>query len=159
VTTASLATVFCLDTTAFVEPWVRRYPIDVFPTYWQTLDEWAHDGRVVAPDEVLREIEKNDDDLHKWVKLRAMLFQPVEADVQNAVTAILAEYPRLVDTRKGRHTADPWVIAQAQVMSVVVVTEESEGSRKSPKIPDVCRDKGISVVRVVDLIRAMDLRL
>ena len=152
-------TLFCLDTTAFVEPWVRRYPIDVFPSYWGRLDEWIHGDRIVAPDEVLREIARNDDDLHKWVRARAQMFQPPEENVQQAVGALLADYPRLVDTRKGRHIADPWVIAQAQVMSATVVTEESDGSSKSPKIPDVCRAKGISVVRVIDLIRAMDLRL
>lgn len=75
--------VFCLDTSALIEPWRRRYPIDLFPRYWERLDQWAKDGRVAAPEEVFAEIARIDDDLHGWVRQRRYLFRAPEEDVQN----------------------------------------------------------------------------
>ena len=80
---------FCLDTSALIEPWRRRYPLDVFPTFWETLDEWAETGRVVAPEEVLVEIRKVDDDLKAWLEDRRYLFLPPVEEVQVAVLEIM----------------------------------------------------------------------
>lgn len=71
---------------------------------------------------------------------------------------ILASHKRLVDTKKGRSIADPWVIAQAQVMSAVIVTEEQPSRGSSPKIPDVCEALGVQYTNVIGLIRAMGLQ-
>jgi hypothetical protein len=150
---------FCLDTSALIEPWHRRYPMDVFPSFWDRLDQWIDGGRAIAPDEVLREIAKVDDDLHTWAKQRAALFRPPEADVQKAVKAILRDYPRLVDSKRGRSIADPWVIAQAQVASAAVVTEEQRSTGSSPRIPDVCDSLGLQYTNVLGLIREMGLKL
>ena len=149
---------FCLDTSALIEPWRRRYPLDVFPTFWETLDEWAETGRVVAPEEVLVEIRKVDDDLKAWLEDRRYLFLPPVEEVQVAVLEIMAGHPRLVDTKKGRSIADPWGIAQAEVSGAVVVTEEERAKGASPKIPDVCDFRKVEHTNVLGLIRAMGLR-
>ena len=149
---------FCVDTSALIEPWRRRYPLDVFPTFWETLDAWAKDGRVLAPDEVLIEIRKVDDDLKEWVEDRRYLFRPPVEEVQVAVLEIMASHPRLVDTKKGRSIADPWVIAQAEVSGAVVVTEEHRKGGRSPRIPDVCVARKVEYTDVIGLIRAMGLK-
>ena len=81
-----------------------------------------------------------------------------EEDVQQAVKEILRAYPRLVDTRRGRSIADPWVIAQAQVASAVVVTEEPRSNSKSPRIPDACDGLGVQWTNALGLIREMKIR-
>jgi predicted nucleic acid-binding protein len=149
---------FCLDTNAFIEPWRSRYPIDVFPTFWQTLDEWGRDGVIVAPEEVLHEIEKVDDELLAWLKVRRYIFEVPDEVVQQKLKAILAQFQRLVDTKKGRSIADPWVIAQAQVLGAIVVTEEVASKGKSPKIPDVCESLKVPYTNVLGLIRKMKLK-
>lgn len=151
---------FCLDTSALVEPWRSRYPIDIFPTFWNTLDEWAKAGDVLAPDEVRIELEKVDDELLEWVAQRRYIFRPPEEDVQLIVSKILAHdrYKRLVDSKKGRSIADPWVIAQAHVTGSKVVTEELPSLGKSPKIPDVCEWLGVKYTNVLGLIREMKIQ-
>lgn len=151
--------VYCLDTNAFIQPWNKWYPMDVFPSFWERLDQWGQDGLVIAPEEVLNEIHKIDDDLHEWTKQRHFIFKQPEEDVQEALLKILAQFPRLVDTVKSRHMADPWVIAQAQVTSAIVISEEvrSSGS-KSPKIPDVCDSLRIPCKTTLDMIRDMGLK-
>lgn len=151
--------IFCLDTSALIEPWHRRYPIDVLPTFWKKIDAWAQEERIIAPEEVLVDIRKVDDDLHKWAKARESLFKPPTVEVQQAVKEILRAFPRLVDTARGRSFADPWVVAQAQTMSAVVVTEEQRATGKSPKIPNVCDSLNIECINVLGLIREMGLVL
>jgi len=151
-------TTFCLDTSAFINPWHKLYPIDVFPSYWRKIEEWGKQGQIIAPDEVRIEVAKIDDDLHKWVQQRGYLFMAPDADVQKAVLKVLAASPRLVDAKKGRSFADPWVIAQASVTGSVVVTEEKQSGGKSPRIPDVCGARGIPCITVLSLIRAMQLK-
>jgi hypothetical protein len=147
---------FCLDTSAFIGGWHRHYAPDVFPWIWETLDEWGREGRLLAPEEVFKEIQKQQDDLYEWVKTRHYLFRPIDESVQIELTNVLASYKRLTDTWKCRDPADPWVIAQARVSSATVVTEEKlRGRRKSPSIPDVCNELGIPCIRLLDLIRGM----
>jgi predicted nucleic acid-binding protein len=150
--------IYCLDTSSLIQPWNQLYPIDVAPPFWKKVEDWINDGRLIAPEEVLVEIQKVDDELLAWLKQRKSLFQPPNDDVQRAVREILKNHARLVDTKKGRSIADPWVIAQAKVSNAIVVTEEHAARGKSPKIPDVCEAMNVRYTNVLGLIRAMELK-
>ena len=67
----------------------------------------------------------------------------------------MGEYPRLVDTVKGKSASDPWVISLALQydQKLTVVTEENGGSANSPKIPYVCRQEDIRCINLLDLIK------
>jgi hypothetical protein len=107
---------------------------------------------------VLKELKRIDDDLYKWAKQREHMFmQPIES-VQIIMQGIMAKYPRLVDSNKHRSMADPWVIAQAQYSSAIVITEEKAVYGKSPKIPDVCEAMKIKYADTLTLLRAMKLK-
>ena len=47
---------WCFDTSALIEPWVRRYPPDVFAPVWDHLVRLVDDGEVIAPSDVLLEL-------------------------------------------------------------------------------------------------------
>ena len=147
-------TPYCLDSNAFIEPWTRRYPIDLFPDYWESLEEMGDSGIVLATEEVLKELEKIDDGLKVWAKARPVIFRALDEPTQENVLTVLAEYPRLIDSKKNRSMADPFVVAQAMTSESIVVTEEiaAPGS-KSPKIPDVCNHFGIECVDVLTFMR------
>jgi hypothetical protein len=132
--------VFCLDSNVFIHAWNDYYAPDQCPEYWEILDELAKDGRIFCCDEVKREIEKQDDDLWRWLKARPHFVQDVNEEIQRHVRAILKQYPLLVNSRKDRSMADPWVVAHALACGAVVVTKEMPGGGhgKNPKIPDVC---------------------
>jgi hypothetical protein len=146
---------FCLDTSSIIDAW-RRYPDDLFPSFWDKLDLWARDCLVVAPDEVKEELRYGDDDVYAWAKQRPYLFRPPEAAVQETVTAILRAYPQLVDANAERTQADPFVIALAQVTSSVVVTQE--GRNNPNKIPRTCQSLGLECIDILGLMREMELR-
>jgi hypothetical protein len=144
---------FSLDTSGILDAWVRHYPPDVFPTIWSKMDVSAKNGEIFVIEEVVRELEKKDG-VHRWVKERETIIVPIDDDVQKSVVQIMSKYTRLVDTKKNRSVGDPWVIALAFVRGLTVVTgEKASGNLLKPKIPDVCKDLGVSCIEMVDFFR------
>lgn len=145
---------YSIDTSAILDGWARYYPPDVFPGLWQHLDEIIAEGRLIATEEVLHELERKEDKLYVWAKERERMFVPIDESIQSAVTAILRKFEKLVDTRANRSAADPFVIALAQVEGYTVVTGERPTGRLSrPNIPDVCQGLSIPCISLLQLIR------
>lgn len=150
--------VFCLDTNAFIEPWHRRYPIDVFPGYWEGIDAFAAQGRIVCTDQVFDELTRVEDGLLTWAKDRKdNFFRAPDDGVQVILREIMHNHPKLVDAKKNRSGADPWVIAQAEAANAVVVSEEGSGGSRV-RIPDVCRARKVQCISILQMIREMNLK-
>jgi hypothetical protein len=145
---------YSVDTSALLDCWVRYYPPDVFPSVWEKLDKLIDQGDLLASEEVLIELARKDDAVHAWAQARQTMFWPSDEDVQMAVTRTLASHPKLIDQRKGRSGADPFVIAVAEVHKCAVLTgEKPSNSKQRPKIPDVCNALGIRWVDMLQLFR------
>ena len=145
---------FSIDTSAILDGWTRHYPREAFPGLWRHLEELIQSGDLRASEEVMYELEKKADDAHAWAKAQDDFFVPMDDEIQDEVSAILAAHPRLLDTRRGRSGADPFVIALAKVRGCAVVTgEHRSGSLERPKIPDVCSALDVESMNLLDLIR------
>lgn len=143
------------DTSALIGAWVRSYPPDVFPALWEQVDLLGKSGRMVVPEEVLDELSERDDDLHAWVKTRqSSLVESTSRAVMLEARAVLLDHPELTKAGTGRGRADPFVIAAAQLRGCTVVTEEQGGSQRKPRIPFACRQRGVPVHSVLEVIRA-----
>lgn len=150
---------FSLDTSGILDAWVRNYPPDVFPTIWSNMDASARNSEIFVIEEVVRELERKDDDIHKWVRERDAMIVVIDADIQTHLAAIMSKYGRLVDTKKNRSGCDPWVIALAQARGMTVVTgEKATGNLQKPKIPDVCNDLGVPCIEILDFFRQQGWR-
>ncbi len=146
---------FSFDSSAFIHAWHRAYRPKNFPSFWTNLEEEVEQGLVVASVEVLSELERKDDDIHKWCKrLSAKLTVEVDDVQQHHMQHIMGTYPRLVDTVKGKSGGDPFVIAVARCEKarIAVVSEEDFGKKDSPRIPDVCKAEGIKCYKLADFI-------
>ena len=145
---------YSIDTSAILNSWVRAYPPDIFPRLWTRLDELIEKGILVAIEEVIIELERKDDEVYKWAKKRENMFVPINEDIQLAVKNILRTYGKLIDQRKSRSRADPWVIALAQVRGFTVITSEKPTNRPNrPHIPDVCSAMNIPCIDMVQFFR------
>lgn len=144
---------YSIDTSALLEAYVRRYPPDVVPGLWNDkFDQLIDAGSLVAAYDVLEELSKRDDGIYAWAKEREKMF--IELDqYEPELKQIMADYPRLVDTKTGKSGGDPMVIALAHAQDLTVVSQEGVGSKKSPKIPYVCNDLDIRHIDVLGLIR------
>ena len=144
---------YSLDSSVLITAWRRNYPPGVFPTLWSNLADLIDNGSMVASIEVRTELERKDDEVLAWTKDREHLYVPIDGETQRRVLEILAQFPRLIDIRRNRSGADPWVIALAQVRGLVVVSfEEKSNSATRPKIPDVC-DGMPSKVECINLVQ------
>lgn len=146
--------IYCLDASVLIEAASRTYPPDVFPAFWDNLDELAAAGRAVAPDEVYREVTKGSDHASEWTKAHREIFVPLDEDLQAQVTLVLGQFPRMVKVNNRANTADPFIVALARLRGLVVVTMEHPGSAEGPKIPFVCKQLGIRCMNLLEMMRA-----
>ena len=148
--------IYCIDTSALIAAWSERYPIKRMKPFWTKMDGLIQSNRLVAPEDVRREIQKKADGLFDWVNGRKDMFIELEEPIQEAAKRILRDFPYLTKNVPGKSPADPFVIALAQTRRFTVVTEEGRGSPKKPKIPDVCEATGISCTNLLGLLDAED---
>jgi O-methyltransferase involved in polyketide biosynthesis len=145
---------YSIDTSAILDGWIRYYPPDTFPGLWERMDELIAAGQLIATEEVLHELAKKDDDVHAWAKEREEMFIPIDDQIQPVVADILEQFEKLLDTRKNRSAADPFVIALAQIEDCTVVTgEKLTESLDRPNIPDVCRALDIPDFNLLQMMR------
>lgn len=145
---------YCFDTSALLDAWTRNYPPDVFPQLWRAIEDGISTEQMFAADEVRVELAKKDDALFGWAKKQKSIFVDLDDAQQSAVSEILARFPKLIDTRRGRSGADPFVIALAMVRGATVVTgENDDGSADRPKIPTVCAAMGVRWLKPLEFIR------
>lgn len=133
----------------------HRYPRDVFPQIWRSLERLIRDGRACSPREVLNEIRSIDDDLAEWAKEQgAGLFLHRDAQLWSSAQRVAEDYPGLIVHDAERPTADPFVVALASVQrwTVVAVEGRSNNPRK-PRMPDVCDELEIRYIGLVQLFR------
>jgi hypothetical protein len=151
--------VYSFDSSAFINPFRRYYPMDLFPRFWAELAARIASGEIIATEVVRDEIDVKDDELKVWVRAQSGLFVPVdENEQQDRVTEIMTRFPHWVDAEADKNDADPFVIALAMVNGLTVVADEVRGSEVNPHIPYVCAQYGVRCMRVVEFIREIGLR-
>ena len=149
---------YCVDTSGWLDGWQRHYPPDVFPTLWKKIEGFVDSAEIISSEEVYLELERKSDDLHNWIKARKQMLVTLDESIQLRVTLLLGEYPRLVDTLRGRSKADPFVIATAMERNAVVVTGEIlTGNLDKPRIPDVCQAKAVRYINFLQMMRELKL--
>lgn len=128
--------IYCVDSSAWLDGWVRDYPRDVFPSLWEKLAQCISDGVLKCSEEVYVELGKKDDGLHDWLKARKPeVLVSIDEEIQRIASELLAAYPRLVDTLKNRSQADPFVIATAECLKGVVVVKRRMAIWISQRFP------------------------
>ena len=58
---------FCLDANVLIQAKNGPYPFDIFPSFWNWLDEQFANGTVYSSIFVYEELAKYDDQLSEWV--------------------------------------------------------------------------------------------
>lgn len=149
---------YSFDTNALIEPWNKYYTLKIVSDYWDILDNLAKEKIIFCSIQVKYEIDKIDDKLKKWVSNRPYLFREVTDEVNQHLRDILASHPELVDSKRGRSLADPWVIAHALAENAVVVTKEGLAPKKV-HIPDVCRDLGVQCISDHDFVNEIGIEM
>jgi hypothetical protein len=138
----------------------RVYPIEVFPSVWEKIKDLVSRGALISCEDVFEELQVQDDELTLWAKEHSKIFKPLAVKIQKQVKRILSTHSNLVDLKKKKSSADPFIVATAMVYDCTVVSEEkpSGGPHKS-KIPDVCKFYGVRCITLLDMLIEQGLRL
>ncbi len=152
---------YIVDTCSLVD--LNRYnPIDVFPSVWKRLSILVRNNLLHSPIEVLKELQKQDDQIVAWAKQHKKMFLPESAPQILIVIEIMRDFPALVDASK-QYSADPWVIALAYELTtgnqktmfedkIMIVTEETLRGNKV-KIPLVSQHYQLECINLVEMFR------
>ena len=149
--------IYSIDTSALIAAFHERYPIKNFPSLWRKIESLIQNRRLKMSQIVFEEAMR-DTEIKQWCdenQLKPDFQVAIDESVQEKVSQILSEFPRLVDNRTGKSGADPWVIALALTdENYIVLTEENPtDSKNRPKIPDVCTHFQVKCIKMVDLIK------
>lgn len=130
-------------------PWISK---EVNPGLWQTIEAMIKTGEIISHAEVLAEIKKDGvkgEELFAWANTNHEVFR-IHDIVQEGlvIRGMTQKYKAFVNNKINSVHADPWIIAQAKVQGLTLITEELFSSSPNPekiKIPNVCKDPDFNV--------------
>jgi len=147
------APTYVIDTCSIIDLRVW-YPPEMAGDVWEVLGRLLDNGVVASVEEVLEELKVQEDRVLEWAMRHRGAFLPIDVDLQRETKRILEAYPQLIDPKRRKSSADPFVIAAAQLYGATVVTEEKPSRPPArPKIPNVCQGLELECIRIVELFR------
>ena len=164
-----MTSLYLLDTNIFIQANRVSYPIEVFPGFWEWLDQKNKQGLVKSIKPVYEELTDGNDTLADWVKDRNSQDWFLSVDDPDTQTAfgIIANWV-MTQNQKYKEAvisdflqvADPWLIAKAMSSNAHIVTHESNDplNRKKVLIPVVCEVFGVKTMNTMDLMRLTHAR-
>ena len=120
---------------------------NVYSTLWQSIDELVKSKAIVVCSEIMAEVE--DDQLQLWLQQNGCEILDIDADIQQNVSRIVNEHPKLLDFRNMKSSGDAFLIATAMKFRIAVITEEDKTSPR--KIPKICESYDIPCYNMTEL--------
>jgi hypothetical protein len=148
---------FVFDTSAFLNGWHDHLPPSTFGSVWTFIGEAMADERILAPREVLTELQAKDDEVSAWARERASAFVEANEDVQRRAGEIYEMLPN----PNLRDQADPFVIAEAEIRGLAVVTYEGRTFSGVPttrwwrQMPGICQELDVACVTLPEALTAL----
>ncbi len=148
----------------------------MLPGIWKDIEALISTGRIVAPEYVKSEINRQDDDLKDWVNDHSEMFESTGPELLAMTGVVVNRFTRTANamSQKPDH-ADPFVIGLAMKLAkqtrfeprtIVVIAEEKSKLAENPglrdseieKIPDVCQKLGIPCASHLEMFKREGFR-
>lgn len=156
---------YVLDANFFIEAYRGYYAFDLCPGFWESLDYYGAQDTLVSVDRVRDELREGAD-LRQW-KSNAPDGFFLSTNAEDVVAAYreairwAQQQDRFTEAAKAAFAdkADAWVIATAKARDMILVTHEAAAplSKKSVKIPDVCKALGVTCRKTFDILRSLHI--
>lgn len=157
---------YVLDANVFMAAWHDHYPPDLYPGFWECLERYSVEGRLISIDRVRSEIA-SPKELVAWTKKHwqgsfavsgEQEVVRVFAEMQGWVQAESQYLPAAKD--EFARTADGWLAAYAKVHGCVVVTNEAydPNIRRRVPLPNLCKQYDVAYANTVDMLRGLGVR-
>ena len=136
----------------------RYYPRKDYPREWQLFEDLLNNENMKISRHVYKEITDGDDYVSNWIKgFKNAIYDDTE-EIQEIVSRIVNKYDFVLDPTSTKNFADPFVLAVAEHLGGIVVTDEGNGHlnpnlvgnfslmQQSPnkvKLNLICHEEGI----------------
>lgn len=155
---------YYLDSNVLIQAWQKYYSPNYCQSYWDVLNDLGNQGIIFIPEMVYEEITRTDDDLSEWLKSSMIEVKTIDVEVTKCLKNIYSadsNHKHMVDSKKGRSLADPWVIAHAMKEQAIVVTKEEKitaiNSNKI-KIPNVCDKMNVRWINDFEFVAELNIQ-
>lgn len=160
---------YLIDANCFIESKNVTNPLDVAISFWAKIKDLALAGRIHSIDKVKTELMSMGDELSEWVRDEipdSFFYSTNTADVQQNVADLrnwavgTGQYDnKAIQDFNSSTVADSYLAGYAATdnQNIKVVTNEKAGtgSKHSVKLPDACSQKGVSCLRIMEMLREM----
>lgn len=156
---------YLIDTNILLEG-SRRYPVDIFPGYWDTLEELAATGKIFFHEKVIDEARnwQGEDHAKDWLEQRVVVTAKLKAD--DAEIASYRQVTKWAVSRRGKqylpkavtdflNAADSWLVAAACNRNFTIVTYEVSApkSKARIKLPDAANSFDVRCIDPIQMLR------
>ncbi len=125
-----------------------------FKTLWNNIEGLIKDGVIISHAEVLEEIKDGGkDELRDWAMKNKGIFKNYDLAKEPPVISTIGEkFPSFLTQNKEKpNNADPWLVAQAMLSGLTLITEEKR--MRDMCIPKVCLHFNVRYIDIFGLIR------
>lgn len=158
---------YIFDTNIFIRS-KNDMPINLWPSFWNKLQQMVNDGCIYSCSKVKEEIERGNDELTKWIKDNAPASFFIGADTE--VLSQLRETqnwansnPIFRPTARNNYAdaADAYLVATAKAKHLTLVTYETSDPtcQKRVKIPDACDALGVRYCDLNTVLRELNITI
>lgn len=135
-------------------PWISKKDN---PSLWMRIEELINKGIIISHIEVLKEIKKDGqkgEELFNWAQNNKTVFKDYNVEKEGPIIGQMSpKYNDFVNDKVSTEHADPWLIAQAKVQNLTIISQETYYNGPiigRSKLPNVC-NAPLFNVRCVDL--------
>jgi len=174
---SAVENLYIIDTSSLIQI-KDRYPARKLPGLWADLNTMIVNKRLIAPEEVKKEILDGDDELVPWVHDHTPMFHDNSSLIGITQNPVLEKFPEMANyNSEKRHHADPFVIALGLALTAnpqkslvsynpIIVSDEKSDLIKNPKlpfsqikkIPDVCDYFGLKCIDHLEMFKIEGFR-
>ena len=156
---------FIIDSNILIEAKNFHFPLEPRHPFWDWLVMLGEKGEIKVPEEVYKELEARNDNLHEWLQRHKSLFLLSKKNAYSELPSVLKSYTALYgseisETELEVMKADPWVIAHAKALGGSVICNERINPKvlksiKEVKVPSVCDRLNIECLSLAQFLWKM----
>lgn len=160
---------YLIDANCFIESKNVTNPLDVAISFWAKIEVLAKAGRIHSVDKVKGELMAINDELSEWVSANIPddFFYSTNGAATQQKLAELRSWAvtcgqfdqKAIQEFHSSVIADAYLAAYAATdpKNIKVVTNEKagSGSKHRVKLPDACVQKGVTCLRIMEMLREM----
>lgn len=124
----------------------------VYRGLWKRIEQLIQKKEIVTSSEIADEIK--DKDLETWLRNQQCVILPIDESIQQNVTRVVSNNPKLVDFKQVKSSGDAFLIATAMEYHLTIITEENQDSPY--KIPKVAENMGVKAIDINELCQIED---